>query len=93
MELVKGAGNKFYQGKGCEYCRGTGFKGREAVFELLRISGDKMRDIIASGLGVPLLKKIAVEKEGFRSLKENGLRKVLRGVTTLEEVLQATELV
>lgn len=93
MELVKGIGNKFYQGKGCEYCRNTGFKGREAAFELLRISGDKMRDIIASGLGAPLLKKIAAEKEGFRSLKENGLRKALRGVTSLEEVLQATELV
>lgn len=92
MELAKGMDTKFYRGKGCEYCMNTGYRGREGVFELLEISGEKMRDAITSGFQSSALKELARE-QGYRSLKESGFRKVLRGATTLEEVLQSTELV
>lgn len=91
-KLIKSAGNKFYRGKGCEYCKNTGFRGREGTFELLQISGDKMKDSITSGFRTSELKNIARE-QGFRSVKENGFRKALQQKTTLNEVLQATELV
>jgi type IV pilus assembly protein PilB len=92
MESIKATENKFYRGKGCSFCMKSGFKGREGAFELLSISGDKMKDTITSGFQTSLLRKIAQE-QGFRTMKENGLRKALRGETTLEEVLQVTELV
>ena len=92
MESIKVAENKFYRGKGCSFCMKSGFKGREGVFELLSITGDRMKDIITTGFQTTLLRNIAQE-QGFRTMKENGLRKALRGETTLEEVLQVTELV
>jgi len=92
MESIKVGENKFFRGKGCSFCMNSGFKGREGTFELLAVSGDKMKDTISSGFQTSLLRKIAKE-HGFRTMKENGLRKALRGETTLEEVLQVTELV
>jgi type II secretory ATPase GspE/PulE/Tfp pilus assembly ATPase PilB-like protein len=92
MENIKVTENKFYRGKGCSHCMKSGFKGREGVFELLTISGDKMKDTITSGFQTALLRKTAQE-QGFRTMKETGLIKALKGVTTLEEVLQVTELV
>jgi type II secretory ATPase GspE/PulE/Tfp pilus assembly ATPase PilB-like protein len=92
MEAVKVTENKFFRGKGCSFCMNSGFKGREGAFELLTISGDKMKDTITAGFQTATLRKLAHE-HGFRTMKENGLRKALRGETTLEEVLQVTELV
>jgi type IV pilus assembly protein PilB len=92
MENIKVTENKFYRGKGCSHCMKSGFKGREGVFELLTVSGDKMKDVITSGFQTSLLRKIAQE-QGFRTMKETGLMKALKGITTLEEVLQVTELV
>ena len=90
MKLVKSIDNKFYRGKGCDYCKNTGFRGRDGVFELLQISGDQMKDGITSGFQTSALRKIAQE-QGLRTLKENGFRKAVRGITTLQEVLQTTE--
>ncbi len=92
IESNKSGDSKFYRGKGCDYCRNTGYFGREGVYELLQISGEQMQETIASGTQASVLKKIARE-HGFRSLKENGFIKVLRGTTSVEEVLQATELI
>lgn len=92
MENIKVPENKFYRGKGCSHCLKSGFKGREGVFELLSISGDKMKDTITSGFQTSILRKVAQE-QGFRTMKENGLIKAIRGETTLEEVVQVTELV
>jgi type IV pilus assembly protein PilB len=92
LELFKDKKKNFYHGKGCEYCRNTGFLGREGVFELLQISGEEMKESISSGFRTSALRKIAREQK-FRSIKENGFLKVLRGTTTLEEVLLIAELV
>ncbi len=83
---------KFYKGKGCSICKYTGYKGREGVFELFTIEGDRIKEAITSRTSSFALKKIAVEN-GMTTLKENGLIKVIKGRTTLEEILRATELV
>ena len=91
-EFFKDREHKFYHGKGCDYCKNTGFRGRVAVFELLEIVGDKMKDSITSGFRTSALRKIAYE-QGFRTLKGNAFYKTLQGVTTVDEVLRVTEAV
>lgn len=75
---------KFYHGKGCASCFGTGYRGRTAVFEILLIS-QRLKNEISEGLKSEELKSV-VEKEGhFISLEENCRRLILDGVTTIEE--------
>lgn len=78
----------FRKGEGCERCRQTGFKGRVGLYEVMAVS-DKMRDKIINGVSTTALKKMAIE-EGMESLRMAGLRKVVEGVTTIEEILSAT---
>ncbi|WP_457600133.1 GspE/PulE family protein [Hydrogenivirga sp.] len=73
-----------YRGRGCENCRGTGYLGRLAVVELLKVD-EEIGDLIVRGYPPLAILQRAREK-GMRTLKEDGLLKVLRGVTTLEEV-------
>jgi len=92
LERVNDLPPKFFQGKGCEFCRNTGFRGRQAIYELMTVSTDRMRDAISSGVKLSQIRVIALE-EGMRTLKENGLRKVFRGISTLGEVLRVTEVI
>ncbi|MFH1777014.1 MAG: ATPase, T2SS/T4P/T4SS family [Candidatus Omnitrophota bacterium] len=92
MELSKDITPNFQRAKGCENCKNTGYKGRVGIYELLPILGDEMRACITTGFRRATLRKIA-EKTGMRTLKANGFRKALRGITTVEEVLRVTELV
>ena len=78
----------FHAGEGCSRCRGTGFSGRIGVFELLVPEGAVV-DAIAAAVPHRELFRIASES-GIVSMREDGLRKVAEGVTTLEEVLAAT---
>ncbi len=73
-----------YRGRGCEHCRGTGYLGRQAVVELLKID-EEIGDMIVRGYPPLTLLQRAKEK-GMRTLKEDGLLKVLKGITTPEEV-------
>ncbi|PYM14524.1 MAG: hypothetical protein DMD81_17695 [Candidatus Rokuibacteriota bacterium] len=77
--------NVLYRGKGCLRCRHTGFLGRVALYEMLRITGD-IREMIRSESSTDYLQKIATEN-GMLTLRHAGLRKVVQGITTLEEVL------
>jgi general secretion pathway protein E len=79
---------RFYAGQGCEQCRGTGFKGRTAIFEYLPTDDDIRREIIASS-GADKIKKVAMKK-GHRTLREDGWHKVRDGITTISEVLRVT---
>jgi general secretion pathway protein E/type IV pilus assembly protein PilB len=76
------------RGAGCETCRGTGFKGRCGIFEIIRVD-DGMREIAMSGASVVKLRNYAREK-GYASLREDGIRLAREGVTTPEEVAHAT---
>jgi type IV pilus assembly protein PilB len=74
--------------QGCESCRGKGFKGRLGIFELFMID-DEVRHMIINGATTIQLRSKAREL-GMRTLREDGVRKVLAGVTTAEEVLTTT---
>jgi len=78
----------FKRGKGCRTCRGTGYKGRTAVFELM-VVGERIRAAIAASAPMEELRRISVE-EGMSTLRTNAIRKVLAGVTTPSEMLGAT---
>ncbi len=79
-----------YRGKGCRDCRQTGYQGRTGVFELLPMS-DPVRTAIQERRSAVEIRRAAVQN-GMTSLREDALRKVLSGVTTLEEVLRAVYL-
>ena len=74
--------------KGCNKCRGSGFKGRMVIAEIFKVD-DEVRNMINQQLTTPQLRKRAREL-GMRTLREDGIRKVLAGMTTAEEVIEAT---
>ncbi|MFA5118661.1 MAG: GspE/PulE family protein [Candidatus Omnitrophota bacterium] len=73
-----------YHGKGCDNCKGTGYRGRAGIFELMVIS-DEMREMIVQQASALALRKKAQEN-GMKLLGEDGLTKVLAGMTTIEEI-------
>ncbi len=81
--------DKIYKGRGCDKCRNTGYKGRVGIYELL-ILDDVARDLVVRSPNVTELRRICRER-GMISLREDGLHKVAAGLTTIEEVLSATE--
>ncbi len=74
----------FYQGKGCEVCRRTGYKGRIGFHELAVVT-EEMRGIISRGGDLGEL-TVAARRAGYKPLRHDGLKKVLLGLTTIEEV-------
>ncbi len=81
-------GRQFYHGAGCESCNQTGYRGRHGLFEYLRIS-DPIRDLINERKPTIVIREKAVEL-GMRTLREDGIRCILDGITTVEEVLKYT---
>ena len=77
-----------WRGAGCSECRGTGYKGRTGVYELL-VMDDQLRSELLNRRGSGELRQIAIAK-GMRTLQGDGLRLVRDGITTLEEVLRVT---
>ncbi len=77
-----------FKGAGCEACRFSGYSGRIAIFEILMMT-PALKRIIAPDVPSTVLKK-AAEKEGFKTMAEDGIEKTLKGITTLEEVLRVT---
>jgi len=78
----------FYEGKGCIECGGTGYKGRQAICELLDLS-DRIREMILARRPTSEIKKTARE-EGMRFLRECAVDRVMKGVTTLREINKVT---
>ena len=76
------------QGKGCDRCAGTGYKGRIALYEIMPIT-EQVRDCILNGASAAEIKRQAV-KEGMLTLRASGLVRLREGVTTVEEVLRVT---
>ncbi len=86
-----GLGQKktFFKGKGCDACRNTGYRERIGIFELL-IVNDQIRKLVVDKASSDIIKKIAIEA-GMKTLRDDGLDKVLNGITTPEEVIKATQ--
>ena len=78
----------FYYGKGCEACNYTGYKGRKGIYELLKIS-DPIREMINDRAPGVLIRQKAIEL-GMTTLREDGLRSIFDGITTIEEVVKYT---
>ena len=76
------------RGRGCGDCRGTGYKGRKAIAEVMRMT-DAMREMITERRALRDIKVLA-QREGTRFLREVALDVARRGDTTLEEVLRVT---
>ena len=79
---------EFYTGRGCDVCDQSGYKGRRGLFELLDIT-DPIRDLITERAPTVVLKQKAIEL-GMQTLREDGLRNIYEGTTTIEEVLKYT---
>ncbi len=79
----------FYRGKGCVKCKQTGFIGRKGVFELLLMS-DEIKNMVVAKSSSGEIKKKALGN-GMTTLFDDGLEKVKRGITAIEEVLRVTE--
>ncbi|MEJ6561304.1 MAG: GspE/PulE family protein [Akkermansiaceae bacterium] len=78
----------FYTGKGCQKCANTGYKGRAGLFELLNVT-DPIRELIIERAPSVVIKQKAIEL-GMTTLREDGLRCIYEGKTTIEEVLKYT---
>jgi len=82
-------GRTIYREKGCPDCLQTGFKGRQGIFELLLLD-DEVKSTILRTSDANAIKKVGVE-HGMITLRRDGARKVLEGITTIEEVFRVTE--
>jgi type IV pilus assembly protein PilB len=78
----------FQKGRGCETCNGTGYKGRAGLYEVMALSPE-IRRAILRGASVQELRDLAVS-EGMLTLRMDGIKKIEKGVTTLEEVIKET---
>lgn len=79
---------EFYTGRGCDVCDQSGYKGRQGLFELLDIT-DPLRELVTERAPTVVLKQKAIEL-GMQTLREDGLRNIYEGNTTIEEVLKYT---
>jgi type IV pilus assembly protein PilB len=82
------SGRTFFRGTGCDFCRGTGYSGRLAIFEMMVVDDD-LRDLIMKRSSTNVLRE-AARKRGMRTLRESGLLGIYDGVTTIEEVVAQT---
>jgi len=78
-----------YQEKGCDYCRNTGFIGREGIYEFL-VLDDDIRELILKSGSSKQIKELAL-KRGMKTLRQSGWEKVKKGTTTPNEVLRVTQ--
>jgi len=87
--LAQKSQGRFYHGKGCEKCFQTGYRGRTGIYELLTVD-QEIQDLIYNRESAGTIKKAALDK-GMHTLRMDGARKVLSGITTISEVLRVTQ--
>ncbi len=78
----------FYRGRGCKFCRKQGYKGRAGLYEFLKIN-ESLRRLIVAGEAYDAILTQAL-KDGLIQLKYDGFRKVLQGITSIDEVMRVT---
>ncbi len=82
-------GVKLWHGAGCRTCRQTGYRGRTGIYELM-VTGDTIREMCVQRVNASAIRNQAL-KEGMTTLRQDGWRKVLQGITTIDEVAGATQ--
>lgn len=88
VDPIEIADKQFFFGKGCPECANSGYRGRQGLFELLLVN-DALRQLITARAPTLVLKQKAIEL-GMRTLRDDGLRAIFDGATTVEEVLKYT---
>jgi len=83
------AGVELFRGKGCDDCRGTGYRGRIGIYELFRIN-DETRSLIVRRAPAGEIRRHAVE-HGMLTLREDAWAKACAGLTTVDEILRVTQ--
>lgn len=79
---------EIYEPGGCNLCNNTGYYGRKGIFEIMEVN-DELRRLIAEGKSSKQLIE-AAKRNGMRTLRENGIRDVLDGITSIEEMQKAS---
>ena len=79
---------EIYEPGGCKLCNDTGYYGRKGIFEIMEMN-EEIRRLIAEGSDSKNLIR-AAKRNGMRTLRENGIRDVLAGITSIEELLKAS---
>ena len=90
LSAEQAKGKKMAFGEGCDKCNSLGFKGRTGLYELMLIDDD-VRDMIGRGASTDQLREYCMTR-GMRTLREDGLRKLFDGMTTLEEIVREVAL-
>jgi len=86
---VQHEGFRLYRGRGCDLCNQTGYEGRIGIFEVMEMT-EEVRSLIMKRANSDEIKKLAVS-QGMTSMLDDGLRKAVAGITTIEEVLRASQ--
>ena len=81
-------GKTFYYGRGCDQCNQTGYRGRTALYEIMKV-GSRLREAIIERKSTAVLRAEA-QSAGMRTLRDAGILKVFDGLTTIEEVVKQT---
>ena len=81
---------QFYRGRGCDHCKMTGFRGRSGIHEVLTIS-ERVRSLILQKASTAEIRQAAVE-DGMKTMQDDGVRKTLDGVTSMEECLRVVSI-
>jgi general secretion pathway protein E len=89
LHLGKSGTLSLHRGKGCIRCRGTGYRGRSGIYEVLPITEPIKRNIIPQS-DTEAIRQMAINEEGMVTLRENAIKKLLKGETTYQEVLRVT---
>ncbi len=88
LKVTSGEQVEFFRGRGCDRCKKTGFVGRAAIIEVLRVT-EQIRKLIVNEAKADDLKKVALA-EGMKTLRMVGILKAREGITSLEEVFRVT---
>jgi len=87
---LKGSDIVFYRGKGCEKCNFTGFRGRIAVCEILKLD-NAIKELVLEKASADKIRQVAI-KSGMKSLALSGWNKIIQGLTTPAEVMKITQM-
>jgi type IV pilus assembly protein PilB len=81
---------KVFTGRGCPVCGNTGYKGRVGIYEVVDVD-KKIQELINERTPASKISEFAVKEEGMLLMRQDGILKALRGLTTVEEVVRATK--
>ncbi|GHS90279.1 type IV fimbrial assembly protein PilB [Planctomycetales bacterium] len=88
LDATDAGEHRFYYGQGCDVCKKTGYRGRNAIYEIMRLNSH-LRDFIINKRSTEVLRQAAVES-GMSTLRRSGLQKVFDGITTIDEIVRET---